>query len=65
MREMRNPQGAVLMDEDGAALLKASKCDLCAGQNSGPACQRACPHDALTRIDIREMDPLSHWQPYV
>ncbi len=65
MLEMRNPQGAVLMDEDGAALLKASKCDLCAGHSSGPACQRACPHDALTRIDIREINPSSCRQPYV
>jgi len=65
MRQIRNPDGAVLIDEDGSILLKASKCDLCAGQSSGPACQRACPHDALTRTDIREMNLLSSRQQRV
>lgn len=28
---------------------KATKCDLCASNPGGPACVRACPHDALHR----------------
>lgn len=65
MQEIRSTDGAVLIDEDGSALMKASKCDLCAGQGSGPACQRACPHDALTRIDIGELHLLSLRQQHV
>ncbi|MGI9512759.1 MAG: 4Fe-4S dicluster domain-containing protein [Anderseniella sp.] len=65
MREVRGPDGAILVDEDGSTHLKATKCDLCAGHSGGPACQRACPHDALTRIDIRDMDSLSDRQSRV
>lgn len=65
MREVRGPDGAILVDEDGSTHLKASKCDLCAGHSGGPACQRACPHDALTRIDIRDMDLLADRQSRV
>jgi Fe-S-cluster-containing hydrogenase component 2 len=32
---------------------KAAVCDLCADQPSGPACIRACPHDAAVRVDAR------------
>jgi len=31
---------------------KATKCDLCETLTAGPACERACPHDALTRVDL-------------
>lgn len=65
MREVRDPYGAILIDDDGSTHLKASKCDLCAGQSSGPACQRACPHDALMRVDIRDINTLSGQQKYV
>ena len=37
-------------------IMKATKCDLCEGQLGGPACVRACPHDALHRIDFRELE---------
>ncbi len=37
-------------------ILKATKCDLCVEQWGGPACVRACPHDALQRIDFRDQD---------
>ena len=30
----------------------AVKCDLCIDQKGGPACVRACPHDALGRLDL-------------
>ena len=29
----------------------ASKCDLCAGVEGGPACVRVCPHQALRLVD--------------
>lgn len=39
-------------------ILKATKCDLCVDQRPGvsPACERACPHDALRRVDMRDLD---------
>ena len=30
----------------------AMKCDLCIDQKAGPACVRACPHDAVGRLDL-------------
>ncbi|MGI9384359.1 MAG: cyclic nucleotide-binding domain-containing protein [Methyloligellaceae bacterium] len=61
MEEVRDSSGAFLVDEDGVQVLRATKCDLCAGQRGGPACQRACPHDALVRIDIQNAHTLSDW----
>ncbi|MBM3262862.1 MAG: 4Fe-4S dicluster domain-containing protein [candidate division Zixibacteria bacterium] len=54
MVEIRNEQGAFVLDSHThAPILKATKCDLCADQiTGGPSCQRACPHDALRRIDL-------------
>ena len=40
---------------------KATKCDLCVDQLGGPACERACPHDALKRVDMRDTDKLVKW----
>ena len=37
------------------AIVKATKCDLCASLPSGPSCQRACAHDALKRVDIQSL----------
>ena len=42
-------------------IVKATKCDLCSRQPAGPACARACPHDALVQIDLTETHPLLHW----
>ena len=42
-------------------MVKATKCDLCSRQPAGPVCARACPHDALVRIDLTESQPLQHW----
>ncbi len=36
-------------------ILKATKCDLCNSLPTGPACERACPHGALRRVDIRSL----------
>lgn len=30
----------------------AVKCDLCIDRKAGPACVRACPHDAMGRLDL-------------
>ena len=60
--EIRDEDGHFIIDrESGAPIVKAAKCDLCYGQPGGPACQRACPHDALTRIDMRDQVKLASW----
>jgi len=61
MAEIRGPDGAFLTDAEGEQIYKATKCDLCADQLGGPACQRACPHDALIRVDIKNIEKLSDW----
>jgi Fe-S-cluster-containing dehydrogenase component len=40
---------------------KATKCDLCLDQMGGPACQRACPHGALRRVDLGQLTGLTEW----
>ena len=57
MVPIRGKTGAVVRDsaeQGGKPIVKATKCDLCAGIPGGPACVRACPHDALARIDFRD-----------
>ncbi len=62
MTEIRDPSGAILLDEQTRQPIhKATKCDLCVDLVGGPACQRACPHDALTRIDLSNLGELSQW----
>ena len=62
MVEIRDRGGAIMIDENSRQpILKATKCDLCADQPTGPACQRACPHDALVRIDLGNLGELSQW----
>jgi len=62
MVQIRNHEGATVIDEaTGSPVLKATKCDLCLGQLGGPACQRACPHDALVRIDMKDRQNLAAW----
>lgn len=53
---------AVLVDPvNGRPIVKATKCDLCVDHHGGPACERACPHDALKRVDMNHIDLLSDW----
>lgn len=60
--EIRDAWGAFILDEETRApIVKATKCDLCMGQLGGPACQRACPHDALIRIDMSDQAALGRW----
>ncbi len=52
---IRDPRGQPLIDpRDQKPIQKATKCDLCSSQLGGPACVRACPHDALRRVDFRD-----------
>jgi Fe-S-cluster-containing dehydrogenase component/CRP-like cAMP-binding protein len=62
MVQIRDRDGQFIVDEaTQTPILKASKCDLCVDQLGGPACVRACPHDALLRADMSEIDKLSKW----
>ena len=62
MVEIADRAGQVITDrETGAAIRRATKCDLCAGQLGGPACQRACPNDALVRLDMSDPEELVAW----
>ncbi len=54
MVQVTDRKGNALIDRTtGLAVNKATKCDLCSTQPGGPACVRACPHDALKRIDFQ------------
>ena len=62
MVEPRDQSGALLLDnETGLPILKATKCDLCREQPSGPACVSACSWDALRRVGLQDLVPLSEW----
>lgn len=62
MVEVRDGTGAFIRDTvTNAPIVKASKCDLCIDQPGGPACQRACPHDALKRVDMQDLSDLGRW----
>lgn len=61
MVETRDAGGSLIADDQFMPIAKATKCDLCAGQRGSPACERACPHDALKRIDIRDSKALGEW----
>jgi Fe-S-cluster-containing dehydrogenase component/CRP-like cAMP-binding protein len=51
----------IVDQEKGTAIKRATKCDLCIDQPGGPACVRACPHDALWRADMRDIDAVTAW----
>jgi Fe-S-cluster-containing dehydrogenase component/CRP-like cAMP-binding protein len=60
--EIRDRRGAVLTDAaTRQPIAKATKCDLCVDLAGGPACQRACPHDALIRIDLGNLGDVANW----
>ena len=61
--QILDPEGNRLRDQSTELpIFKATKCDMCQEQWTGPACQNACPHDALIRIDLTETAPLSEWR---
>ena len=61
MVEARDEDGEFIVDKEQRPILKATKCDLCVEQMGGPACQRACPHGALARLNLNDLDAFSDW----
>lgn len=61
MVEARDEDGEFLVDKEMKPILKATKCDLCVEQITGPSCQRACPHGALVRINLNDLDAFANW----
>ena len=61
MVEVRDERGEFLVDQEMKPIIKATKCDLCVENHGGPACERACPHGALARINLNNLDALSKW----
>ena len=58
--EVHDAKGEPVIDiETGKPVLKATKCDLCIDQPSGPACVNACPHDALHRVNFSDVAGVS------
>jgi Fe-S-cluster-containing hydrogenase component 2 len=61
MVDIRDRAGELMLDNEGQRISRATKCDLCISQLTGPACVQACPHDALIRVDIRDTRKLLAW----
>jgi Fe-S-cluster-containing dehydrogenase component/CRP-like cAMP-binding protein len=61
MVEIRDATGEFMVDQESKPILKATKCDLCVENHGGPACQRACPHGALERMNLNNLDSLTKW----
>jgi Fe-S-cluster-containing dehydrogenase component/CRP-like cAMP-binding protein len=61
MVQPRSKAGVFYIDAQNMPHMKATKCDLCVTQAGGPACQSACPHDALRRVDLSEAGTLADW----
>ena len=58
MAAIRDSDDRAITDpESQKPIMKATKCDYCEGQLGGPACVRACPHDALKRVDFHDYNP--------
>lgn len=61
MVEIRDAAGQFLTDQESKPIVKATKCDLCVENWGGPACQRACPHGALERMNLNNLDAVARW----
>ena len=61
MVEIREEDGAFMVDKELRPIVKATKCDLCSDQIGGPACERSCPHSALRRLDMNNLDAFARW----
>jgi len=61
IRDGRSDDEVMTDPRDNKPILKATKCDLCVDDRGGPACERACPHDALKRVDLRKPENLGKW----
>ncbi|MAC46858.1 MAG: hypothetical protein CMI12_08390 [Oceanospirillum sp.] len=54
MVEVRTPEGELMRHaQSHKPVSKATKCDMCIGSPAGPACEQACPHDALRRVNMK------------
>ena len=52
--DIHDIDGKMVRDPDSQKpIVKATKCDLCETNPGGPACVRACPHDALKRVNFQ------------
>jgi Fe-S-cluster-containing dehydrogenase component/CRP-like cAMP-binding protein len=61
MVDIRDERGEFILGEDLKPIAKATKCDLCVENYRGPACERACPHGALERMNLNDLKPLAEW----
>src|SRR3954466_11120767 len=61
MVDIRDSSGEFMLGEDLKPISKATKCDLCVENYGGPACQRACPHGALERMNLNDLSALADW----
>jgi len=61
MVDVRDEEGSFIVDEAMRPIIKATKCDLCVEQYGGPACERACPHSALVRMNMNNLDAFARW----
>lgn len=61
MVEVRDAHGDFIVDKKHLPILKATKCDLCIDELGGPNCVRACPHDALIRMNMKDTESLATW----
>ncbi len=62
MVQISDHRGRRLVDrQTQMPILQATKCDLCHTLPIGPACQTACPHDALVRLDMSDLRTLDQW----
>ena len=56
MVELCEEDGSTIVDEASrASIQRATKCDFCVDNFGGPACVRACPQDALQRVDFAHL----------
>lgn len=58
---IRGESGELILDESHRPIAKATKCDFCVGQRVAPACEYACPNNALKRIDPQNLDLIKDW----
>jgi Fe-S-cluster-containing dehydrogenase component/CRP-like cAMP-binding protein len=61
MVDVRHEGGAFMLGQDLKRISKATKCDLCVENHGGPACQRACPHGALERMNLNNLAAMATW----
>ncbi|MDB6018513.1 MAG: hypothetical protein JWR19_3002 [Pedosphaera sp.] len=61
MVEIRDGEGELMVDKEMKPIIKATKCDLCVEQIGGPSCERACPHGALKRMNLNDLDTFAKW----